>query len=211
MARLKPEVTNYTSSQINYVPLKEQIRLQFNVAIDTFYLQRLRLLPTEDSTKRLQVKQLKQEDPRVLELEASLSQGQSYRLMLLPGCVQYFDSLNTDTLQFQLKKDVPESYGSIIIDFDTNQVERTQLLQVMNQHKRLVFESYLKDVPVPLKLNMLREGTYSFKILYDINGNRRWDTGDFRTKKQPEKIVQFSQKANLKGNWEAEIRLDLNQ
>jgi hypothetical protein len=43
----------------------------------------------------------------------------------------------------------------------------------------------------------------------DINDNGEWDSGDFIKKLQPEKIINFQETYEVKGNWELEIEVKL--
>jgi hypothetical protein len=53
-------------------------------------------------------------------------------------------------------------------------------------------------------------GEYELRILYDTNGNLRWDTGNFFGKKiQPERVVPIRRKLTVKANWDNDVDIQL--
>ena len=53
-------------------------------------------------------------------------------------------------------------------------------------------------------------GDYDLRILYDTNGNGKWDAGRFfEGKRQPELVKPIGQKINVKPDWENEFERSL--
>jgi uncharacterized protein (DUF2141 family) len=48
----------------------------------------------------------------------------------------------------------------------------------------------------------LSPGSYQLRLLVDLNGNGRWDSANLVTNQQPEPIIYFKEKVNLRANWE---------
>lgn len=57
----------------------------------------------------------------------------------------------------------------------------------------------------------LKPGDYYIRMFIDENGNGKWDTGDFKTKRQPEEVYYYPAKLTLKANWEFEETWDYTQ
>jgi hypothetical protein len=47
-------------------------------------------------------------------------------------------------------------------------------------------------------------GVYTFKLMYDDNENKKWDTGNLLQKKQPEKVFISSKQLKMLADWEVE-------
>jgi len=43
------------------------------------------------------------------------------------------------------------------------------------------------------------------RFIYDENGNGKWDTGTYLENKQPEKVVYFSGKFDVRSGWDLEL------
>jgi hypothetical protein len=43
------------------------------------------------------------------------------------------------------------------------------------------------------------------KVIYDNNDNRKWDTGNYLKKIQPEKVLYYKGDINVRSNWNIEL------
>ena len=66
----------------------------------------------------------------------------------------------------------------------------------MNEQSLTFDKSIAYDLLVP--------GKYSLRIIYDANGNGKWDSGNYREKKQAEKIIYFDKVIEVNPNWTVE-------
>jgi hypothetical protein len=48
----------------------------------------------------------------------------------------------------------------------------------------------------------LPPGMYRIRLILDSNKNGRWDTGDYMTKRQPERIIYYPGSVEIRANWE---------
>jgi len=55
-----------------------------------------------------------------------------------------------------------------------------------------------------LDFGFLNPGKYGLKAVFDINHNRKWDTGNFLKRIQPERIAIHPKVFEVRGNWELE-------
>ena len=61
------------------------------------------------------------------------------------------------------------------------------------------------------RIKLFEPGDYEVKVLFDLNNNGKWDTGDYWKKIQPEKVVARKKPISIRANWDNEILIDLNQ
>lgn len=50
---------------------------------------------------------------------------------------------------------------------------------------------------------------YQVRCIRDVNGNGKWDAGNWETRSQPEEVVRFDIKSKLRPNWDIEETLEL--
>ena len=55
----------------------------------------------------------------------------------------------------------------------------------------------------------LRPSRFMIRIIYDDNGNRKWDTGNFLLNQQPEQVYYVKTILEAKANWEVEESITL--
>lgn len=112
----------------------------------------------------------------------------------------------TDTLKFTTLKEA--DYGNIKIRFrDLNFSKKPVLLLL--QGEEVKFSAPLSTNEFNKKL--FKPGEYEMRILYDDNGNGKWDTGEFFKKRlQPEKVESIEKKLNVKANWDNDVTIELS-
>ena len=70
-------------------------------------------------------------------------------------------------------------------------VEGRLIVDLLNEKRDKVLRSYTIDGDTELRFPYLKEGKYSLRITYDMNGNSLVDTGSLLEHRQPEKVVFF--------------------
>jgi len=130
----------------------------------------------------------------------------SYKLILAKDAVA--DSLGstlakTDTLSFTTKRE--SNYGSIRFRFPNADTSKHPVLLIMNNDK--IFESY-SITQNQLFIKLFQPGDYELRVLFDRNRNKKWDTGNFKNKIQPEIVKDLKKKITVKADYDNEF--DIN-
>jgi hypothetical protein len=55
----------------------------------------------------------------------------------------------------------------------------------------------------------LLPGKYLFRFIKDKNGNKKWDTGNYLKKIQPERVFYSSDTIELRANWDINYQLKI--
>ena len=85
----------------------------------------------------------------------------------------------------------------LIVQLLKNDKDETVLQQKIVTEDGLVTFSYL----APEK--------YKIKLIYDTNGNGKWDTGSYQDKYQPERVSYINEVIKVRSNWDSSYSLDL--
>jgi uncharacterized protein (DUF2141 family) len=113
-------------------------------------------------------------------------------------------TLKTDTLAFKTKSKT--DYGKVVIRFNNYNKTLNPVIQFWQAQK--LFRQQAVNAPVWTE-ELFEPGEYAIRILYDENKNGRWDPGDYKLKRQPEKVIASDKKLNVKAEWDNELELDL--
>jgi hypothetical protein len=54
-------------------------------------------------------------------------------------------------------------------------------------------------------------GKYGLKVIYDTNNNKKWDTGNWGLRLQPERTEIYNGEVLVRSNWEVEARWELSK
>ena len=113
--------------------------------------------------------------------------------------------LKTDTLHFTTRR--LEEYGSVKITFHNLDTLQNHVLLVLQSNRVVKAIPFQQDV---IYQPMVNPGEYDLRILYDRNGNNRWDPGEFFGKHvQPEIVKPIDRKVSVKANFENDIEINL--
>lgn len=145
---------------------------------------------------------------KTIRIQPNWLEGTRYHLIITKGA--FSDSsgktlLKTDTLHFTTKR--KSDYGKVKLRLRGLDLVRQPVLQ-WTQNEKLIRQVVLNkseftdDLFVP--------GDYQLRILYDTNGNGRWDTGQFfTTRRQPERVTAIDKKISIKPGWTNEYEIDV--
>ncbi len=107
-------------------------------------------------------------------------------------------SVNNKYNLFVAKKQEEEpSYAKINIK--TN--EKNFIIHLLNPKKEIQ-ETFYNEKRLVFK--DLKPGKYSMRLIADVNGDKKWDTGNYRTKTLPERITIYKDFLDVRVNWDIE-------
>lgn len=113
--------------------------------------------------------------------------------------------LKTDTLSFTTKK--LSEYGRINIRIRNLDASRNPVLLFV-QNDQVVHSAPIRSGVFSSQIFL--PGDYDLRILYDTNGNGKWDPGQFfGAKRQPELVQPINQRITVKAAWDNEFERSL--
>ncbi|MEO7215013.1 Ig-like domain-containing protein [Mucilaginibacter sp.] len=118
--------------------------------------------------------------------------GDKNKKFAKPFTVDKPENYSQLTLKVSVPADTGKTYVVEILD-DTKTVLRSD---IVSKNTSLVYKNY-----ATIK--------YSIRVIYDVNHNGRWDSGNVKRRAQPETIWVSPKDIVLRANWEAEEPLDI--
>jgi len=126
--------------------------------------------------------------------------NENYNMELLPGAIEDFFGVRNDTLTSSLTTGSYADFGNLKITVEGD-IEFPVIAQLTDEKGALKREIHTGDKN-EFEFNNLKPGKYIFRIIFDTNGNGKWDTGNYLKKLQPEKVTYFPDIIELRANWE---------
>lgn len=142
---------------------------------------------------------------KTLAIKTKWKEGTNYHLILQKDFASDTAGrqlLKADTLSFATKK--KEDYGSLALRFKNIDSAKNPVVQFVKSGE-VVFSASIKsgilDEP------FFEPGEYNLRILFDTNGNGKWDPGKFfgKEKRQPELVRPVERTITVKPNWDNEF------
>ncbi|MBL0145328.1 MAG: Ig-like domain-containing protein [Chitinophagaceae bacterium] len=180
--------------------------IQFNKPLKKAELNKLLLLDTNYKAITTATFSL-DSTSKVLSIINKWKEAEQYKFILNKD--DFADSANvslakTDTIKITAKKE--SDYGNVVLRFKNIDVAKNQVLQfVVGDEIKQSFAITAAE----WSNKLFTPGEYELRILYDINKNGKWDTGNYNKKQQPEKVITLPQKLSIKANWDNERDIEL--
>ena len=132
-------------------------------------------------------------------LSFDIKTTESYAIQLLPGAfIDFFEQTN-DTINVRVRTKDNSDYGTLnLILSEPKQLPI--LVQLVNTKYEVIQEKYYTG-DESILFEYINPGEYYIRIIYDENKNKRWDTGNYLKKIQPETVLYFPKKIEIRPNW----------
>ena len=132
----------------------------------------------------------------------------NYKIELLPNALIDFWGNTHDTLRFSAKTKTIEEYGNIFLQILREDKDPfvLELVNLKGESLRRLDVSNESDF---YEFKYLLPGNYLFRYIKDKNGNKKWDTGNYLKKIQPEMVYYSPDTIDLRANWEINQRLKI--
>ena len=198
------------SIQSNYTlnPTK-QFELAFSNPIESIDSQKVILMDSARQTIPLSMR-YDSTSKRRLVFDAAWVEGMPYNLMILPQALTDIFGLKNDTIATKIQVQKKSELGTITVRVKGLDSIKHYIVQIINSSDGVEASFFIDNKKTAEKrFEMIPPAEYKLKVIEDTNVNRRWDTGNYDTKSQPERI--FWQKAEgLRADWEIEPEIDIS-
>ncbi|MFM8806816.1 MAG: Ig-like domain-containing protein [Sphingomonadales bacterium] len=197
-----------TTLNNNQQDIRQPLQLFFENPLQSWSDSSIRLFSDSTYTPVDSVRITADSTQRTIRIQTTWLEGNRYHLVVAKGA--FSDSsgktlLKTDTLDFTTKRKT--DYGKVKLRLRGLDLQRKPVLQ-WTQNEKLILQAVLNKADFIDELFM--PGDYQLRILYDTNGNGRWDTGQFfGTRRQPERVTAIDKKISIKPGWTNEYEIDV--
>ena len=130
--------------------------------------------------------------------------GVNYEMIIDSAAIEDIYGLMNDSIIAKFSVKPLDSYGKVFLNI-VNPHENW-LVQIINRKDIIVQQSY---APKSGKLGFryLNPGDYMIRIVVDENRNEKWDSGNYYERIQPEELIYYMDKINVRKNWEQDLEI----
>ena len=135
--------------------------------------------------------------------------GKPYQIVLLPGALtDRFGQTLADTTRRPVDVLTRDRFGILNLTVTDLDSTKQYFLRIEGKEKVDAF-TVRGETEITRRYPALPKGKYTLTIIEDTNGNRRWDTGNYDEKLQPERRFERELEP-IREDWEVEatVRLD---
>lgn len=112
-------------------------------------------------------------------------EAESYKIQMLPNTFEDFFGNINDTLNYSLKTNRKSDYGNIRVRLINAKLPL--IVQLVDAKGEVQYEKYTTESTV-VDFNDLLPKQYYLRAIFDANGNKKYDPGNFLLHQQPERV-----------------------
>ena len=164
---------------------------------DTTHIRLYELLPT--SKKSIPYQFIKDSlSSTKYFLKSKIELGKKYFFVADSASFSDIYKLPSDSIGIKFAIKDAESYGKIT--FTVKNYVGPRIIQLLDKSEKLIAEIPMKE-DGKVTFNLLETGVYRARVIYDLNGDGKWTTGNFSKHIQPEPVSYYFQELDLKPGW----------
>ena len=147
-------------------------------------------------------------------IRAAWQPATAYTLTVPAGALTDIAGLSNDSLVGKYTTLDPDKFATVKIHVAARDPQKRYIVQLLNGSGSL--EQEKRDVAAgDVQFNYVPAGDIRFRLIEDLNGNGRWDTGNVVERRQPERAELYRNDAGedtfaTKVNWEIEFAMDMD-
>jgi len=197
----KKEYLNFTNNMKGGLRLDKSPELVFDYPVVKVISDSLLLVVGEDSIYRPEF-YFTDSLHRKMLFPLKLKEETRYSLVIPDSSVIDWNDLHNQKKIIGFTTKSLRDYGTFTVDLKPDQ-PIDYILQLITEKEVVKREVYFSS-DTTISFNYLMPGEYLLKVIYDANGNRKWDSGNYIYKIQPEKVAYYPKKLTIRANWEVQ-------
>ncbi|MFM7022896.1 MAG: Ig-like domain-containing domain [Flavobacteriales bacterium] len=144
---------------------------------------------------------------RKVALKTNAAPAKACKIKFLPGGVtDIYGRSNKDTLSSIFTLSDESAFGILALALEIKDAPSLPfVLQIFSAQNEIVKEERFTSPKKLFSYTNFPPGEYKMKLIFDINGNGRWESGNYYLNQQPEKIVIYEKSLTVRANWEMEV------
>jgi hypothetical protein len=146
-------------------------------------------------------------NPRLYYVLNNWPYGQEYQVKIDSATIYSIYNKWNNSTEIKWRTPTEEEYGHLYVTIEGN--ESPGWGQLLDGGDRIVRESALYEGE--LAFENIRPGKYYLRYIDDVNGNGKWDTGNYAGKRQPESVYYYPGFFELRKFSEFEQRWNLKE
>lgn len=143
---------------------------------------------------------VEQSGPRRIRLSVDADYNDRLRWVIDSGAVEDLHGRWNDSTSQSLRflADNELSIFHLVVKSDSS---TTRVVEIYNDKGDIAYRSAFTQ-QINIDLFDIKPQKYNVRVIYDRNGNGKWDTGNYFTNTQPEKVIYLEKVIELRANWE---------
>ncbi len=207
-SKLKPAGNTIRKAEIQspYLPMK----IAFNHPLEKWDTAAIVLL--EDTLKIRVYPEISidEKNKKIVSFTYPWREELPYTLQLFPTALTDVFGLQHDTVLINTSVSPRSQFGNLTLTINDMNPDTNYVVQLLDNKKELFTNSFQSDSNYVHSYGYLSPGNYSVQVIEDVNGNNKWDPGNYDLKTKPERLI-FRKLDELRAGWDLESEISVKQ
>ena len=190
--------------------LQKPLQFTFQNWMDTSIVDvsKIKLTSKTDSLIGLEKLKFKWQNINTLELTNKLKQGALYSIKVDTNAFFDASGIKNDSSNIDFQTESENELGKLSLKLLFNK-KQGYLIQITNEQEQIIKEKFISfslsgSNATSIDFTNVTPGAYKIKIVFDANENKKWDTGTYYSKIQPEHVFIYPKTIKVLSDWEVE-------
>lgn len=143
----------------------------------------------------------------VIHLKFDKKENEKYAIKIYPNAFTDFFEATNDTLGYRASTKELSAYGNIKVSLK-NAPKTPLVVQLVTKKGEVKYEKTGTGVFIFDFLNV-NPDTYNLRVVFDDNNNKKFDTGHYLKKIQPERVAYHPEEIEIRANWDVDEQFTL--
>ena len=141
-------------------------------------------------------------------INSKLKENGKYLLVIDSAAITDLYGIPSDSVGIKFTVRSRESFGTLAVNLKG--YDKDIIAQLLDSNENLVQTQFRKGAGRIL-FTQLEKGMYRLRIVYDLNNDKKWTTGDYDLFIQPEPVSYYPEEIEIRLNWDRIEDLDLSR
>lgn len=134
-----------------------------------------------------------------MTMTARFNQGKNYLFIADSAAFGNLYGEQSDSSGITFSAGKNENYGKLILNI--NNYEGSRIIQVLDENEVILRSARMLNNG-KIEFPLLDKGKCRLRIIYDLNNDGKWTTGDYMTSRQPEPVSFYPQEIEIRENFD---------
>jgi len=144
---------------------------------------------------------------QLIYLDFEKKEKEKYQITIYPKAFTDFFGATNDTLNYRSNLQAYAKYGNMRVTLN-NVPKHAIIVELTDSKGSVKYQLYGKGKTV-FDFNHIDPATYLLRVVYDKNENKKYDTGNYLKKQQPERVSYYPDPIEIRANWDIDQQFTL--
>jgi uncharacterized protein (DUF2141 family) len=201
----KKDTLSFSAKQTGDLPLREKFTLNASRPLVKFDNSKIKI--TNKDSVAVVFTTAYDEYNQELKFDFQKEPLQKYKIAILPGAMTDYLEQSNDSLTYKLTTKNTSDYGNLRMNLQN--VRQFPVIVELTNAKGEVIATEYSEKNTTVDFNFLDPALFTLRVIYDVNKNKEWDSGNYLEKRQTEEVIYFPKEIDVRANWDVEQTFDL--